>query len=71
MLARLPLRERRVLRWRFGLGGKHNHTLKEVGDRLGLSRERARQLESAAIGKLRKMAEGRALIEESLHEESG
>jgi RNA polymerase primary sigma factor len=69
MLARLPLRERQVLRWRFGLGGKRNHTLQEIGDRLGLSRERARQLESAAIGKLRKMAEDRALIEEPLHEE--
>jgi len=71
MLARLPLRERQVLRWRFGLGGKHNHTLQEIGDRLGLSRERARQLESVAIGKLRKMAEERALIGDSLHEERG
>jgi RNA polymerase primary sigma factor len=71
MLARLPLRERQVLRWRFGLGGKHNHTLQEIGDRLGLSRERARQLESVAIEKLRKMAEERGLIGESLHEELG
>jgi RNA polymerase primary sigma factor len=50
---RLPERERQILRWRFGLDGEGQHTLQEIGDRLGLSRERARQLEARALEQLR------------------
>jgi RNA polymerase primary sigma factor len=46
-------RERQILRWRFGLDGKGEHTLQEIGRRLGLSRERARQLEARALAQLR------------------
>jgi RNA polymerase primary sigma factor len=41
-----------VLRLRFGLGDVHERTLDEIGRELGVSRERVRQLESAAIRKL-------------------
>ncbi len=52
-LSRLDDRERSILTWRFGLDGGDEHTLQEIGERLGLSRERARQLESRALAKLR------------------
>jgi RNA polymerase primary sigma factor len=52
-LAALPERERVVLQWRFGLAGHRPHTLGEIGRRLGLTRERTRQIESAALRRLR------------------
>jgi RNA polymerase primary sigma factor len=52
-LATLPERERMVLQLRFGLTGHHPHALSEIGRRLGLTRERARQLECAALRRLR------------------
>ena len=52
-LASLNERERQVLELRFGLGEDDEMTLAEVGERLGLSRERVRQLETRAIKKLR------------------
>jgi RNA polymerase primary sigma factor len=52
-LATLPERERMVLQLRFGLAGDRPHTLGEIGRRLGLTPERARQLESAALRRLR------------------
>jgi RNA polymerase sigma factor (sigma-70 family) len=60
LLAHLPAREAQVLRWRFGLPGEHDHTLREIGDRIGLSRERIRQIERDAIQRLRGLAEERA-----------
>ena len=57
LLRDLPSRERRVLRWRFGLGGGRPHTLQEIGDRLELSRERIRQIESGALAELRRRVE--------------
>jgi RNA polymerase sigma factor (sigma-70 family) len=49
----LEEREGAILRWRFGLEGEREHTLEEIGQKLGLSRERVRQLESRALNKLR------------------
>jgi RNA polymerase primary sigma factor len=52
-LKSLSRRERRVLELRFGFEDGHQRTLEEIGRVFGVSRERARQLESKAIRKLR------------------
>lgn len=49
----LPKRERAVLILRYGLDGSQYRTLEQVGDALGFTRERARQIEADALGKLR------------------
>jgi RNA polymerase primary sigma factor len=49
----LPARERQVLELRFGLDRGQERTLGEVGDELGISRERVRQVETSALRKLR------------------
>jgi RNA polymerase primary sigma factor len=46
-------RERQVLEWRFGLAGGSSQTLEEIGNRIGLSRERVRQIQAAALARLR------------------
>lgn len=53
-LALLPEREQMALRLRVGLVDGEQHTLKEVGDQLGVGRERARQIQSAALMACRK-----------------
>jgi RNA polymerase sigma factor (sigma-70 family) len=53
----LSPREHIVIERRFGLNGKKEETLNEVGKFLGFSRERARQIEVQALAKLRKIAE--------------
>jgi RNA polymerase sigma factor (sigma-70 family) len=52
MLESLPERDRRVLELRFGLRGEEPHTLEHIGRRLGISRERVRQIEMAALQRL-------------------
>ncbi|MFH1746061.1 MAG: sigma-70 family RNA polymerase sigma factor [Planctomycetota bacterium] len=49
----LSRRERFILHHRFGLGGEGFQTLVQVGQRIGISRERVRQIESRALGRLR------------------
>jgi RNA polymerase primary sigma factor len=49
----LPPREKKVLHLRYGLGEDEPMTLNEVGKRMGITRERARQLEAQAIDRLR------------------
>jgi RNA polymerase primary sigma factor len=53
VLSTLPDREERILRMRFGIGERSDHTLEEVGKDFNLTRERIRQLESKALEKLR------------------
>ncbi|MFQ5593244.1 MAG: RNA polymerase sigma factor RpoD/SigA [Anaerolineae bacterium] len=53
MLHSLTPREERILRMRYGLGGTKRHTLKQVGKKFGLTRERIRQIEQEALRKLR------------------
>ena len=59
-LQRLNERERAVLAMRFGLDGPTPQTLAEVGETFDLTRERIRQIEAKALGKLRHPSMGRA-----------
>ena len=52
LLDKMDPREATVLRMRFGLDSEEPKTLKEIGERLGLTRERVRQIESEALQKL-------------------
>ncbi|MBW1684114.1 MAG: sigma-70 family RNA polymerase sigma factor [Deltaproteobacteria bacterium] len=69
LLHDLPKREQQVLRWRFGFGHEQPQTLREIGGRLGLSRERVRQIESAALTRLREGLEEQDLLDISGGEE--
>ncbi|HSI20598.1 MAG TPA: RNA polymerase sigma factor RpoD [Verrucomicrobiae bacterium] len=53
-LSTLPPREQKILRMRFGLENGRSHTLEEVGQEFGVTRERIRQIEAKALKKLEK-----------------
>lgn len=53
VLSSLTPREEKVLRMRFGIGEKSDHTLEEVGQDFNVTRERIRQIEAKALRKLR------------------
>ncbi|HVC82353.1 MAG TPA: sigma-70 family RNA polymerase sigma factor [Chloroflexota bacterium] len=57
LVSDLPDRERKVIELRFGLNDGHPRTLKEVSGAFGLTRERIRQLETAALTRLRQSGE--------------
>jgi len=57
LMGALSAREQEVLRMRFGLDGHREQTLEEVGRALSLTRERIRQIEKAALAKLRVRSE--------------
>jgi RNA polymerase primary sigma factor len=61
VLATLTPREEQVLRLRFGIGERTDHTLEEVGARFAVTRERIRQIESKALRKLRHPSRARLL----------
>jgi RNA polymerase primary sigma factor len=53
VLSTLNEREEKILRMRFGIGEKHDHTLEEVGQEFDVTRERIRQIEEKALRKLK------------------
>ena len=61
MVGELDLKEREVIRMRFGLDGEDPRTLQEIGEAMDLSRERIRQIESRAKEKLRRSREAQGL----------
>lgn len=61
ILTTLTPREEKVLRMRFGIGEKADHTLEEVGKDFNVTRERIRQIEAKALRKLRHVSRRRKL----------
>jgi RNA polymerase primary sigma factor len=61
VLGTLSPREEQVLKMRFGIGEKANHTLEEVGQDFDVTRERIRQIEAKALRKLRHPSRSRIL----------
>ncbi|NLA74387.1 MAG: sigma-70 family RNA polymerase sigma factor, partial [Deltaproteobacteria bacterium] len=61
VLTSLTPREEKVLRMRFGIGEKSDHTLEEVGRDFNVTRERIRQIEAKALRKLRHPSRSRKL----------
>lgn len=62
LVAKLPTRERTILKFRFGLDGTNERTLEEIGARFGVTRERIRQLQNGALERLREMIEDQNAI---------
>lgn len=60
-MADLPERERRILHRRFGLDGAEPQTLGEIATELGITAERVRQLQNAALGRIKRPAKLRQL----------
>src|SRR5262245_55944672 len=60
ILATLSPREEKIVRMRFGIGEKAEHTLEETGKVFGITRERIRQIEASALKKLRHPSRGLA-----------
>ena len=63
-LDELPEREATILRRRFGLDGDPEETLEDIGQRFGVTRERIRQLQNIALGKLRRRVEKMEEVQE-------
>jgi len=66
VLRDLPDTERNVLRFRFGLSGEEPMTLEAVGRKIGVTRERVRQIEAAALQRLRRLMAARDMEAQDL-----
>jgi RNA polymerase primary sigma factor len=62
LLAQLDEKEKVIIERRFGLGDREPQTLAEIGSELNLSRERIRQIEERALGKLRRSQRAKQLL---------
>jgi RNA polymerase primary sigma factor len=62
LLGQLDEKERAIIERRFGLGDREPQTLAEIGANMHLSRERIRQIEERALGKLRRSQRARQLL---------
>ena len=62
-LQTLNEREQEILEMRFGLNNREQHTLEQVGNYYGLTRERIRQIEAKALTKLRLPSRSRYLVD--------
>jgi RNA polymerase primary sigma factor len=65
LVATLHPREAEILRYRFGLDGDNEKTLEDVGRKFGVTRERIRQIQNAALLKLRKQIEKLEMVREA------
>ncbi len=62
-VSKLPAQQRMVVQQRFGLDGKGKRTLEQVGEQLGVTRERVRQVQLAALARLREISHGSGVEE--------
>lgn len=67
-LSRLNEKQRQVVEQRFGLNGREKGTLEDVGNAIGVTRERVRQIQMDALKRLRQILESEGLSEDSLFE---
>ncbi|HEX7965964.1 MAG TPA: RNA polymerase sigma factor RpoS [Gammaproteobacteria bacterium] len=67
-LSRLNDKQRQVVEQRFGLNGQEKGTLEDVGNTIGVTRERVRQIQMDALKRLRQILEAEGLSEDSLFE---
>lgn len=67
LLERLSAMEADILRFRFGLEDGEERTLREIGEKYGLTRERIRQLQERGLGKLRKALQSTSPGDEPVH----
>ena len=57
LLSTLPEREKKIITYRFGINGEMPKTLEQLGEIMGYSKERIRQLEDSALSKIREKKE--------------
>lgn len=63
LVSHLSEREARIISLRYGLIGEKDHTLEEIGEKFGITRERVRQIEAQAFRKLRYHARSNNLVD--------
>jgi len=69
LLSKMDEREAKIVAWRFGLFGDPPKTLEDIGQKLGITRERVRQINEAAIKKMREILKEKKLEYKDFNEE--